>query len=65
MQDSAEFVSAREMAKRLDMGLSTVWAKVHKGQLPKPDLKMGRRCTRWSWQNVLEHLKQMDKGANE
>lgn len=64
MQETQEFVSARQMAKRLDIGLSTVWSKVQRGLLPQPDLKMGKRCTRWNWGNVIAFLEEK-KGGNQ
>lgn len=63
MEKQCEYVSARQLAERLDIGISTVWAKVSKGLLPKPDLKIGARFTRWNWQNIVEHLERQAKGG--
>lgn len=66
MQEYSEFVSAKEMARRLGIGLSTVWNKANKGLLPQPDLKMGKRCTRWNWDNVVAFLQENNgKGGNQ
>lgn len=64
--ETQEYVSAKTAASRLDMGESTFWNKVRIGQLPQPDLKMGARCTRWNWQNVVSFLeRQNSKGAEQ
>lgn len=54
--DPGEYVSIATMAKRLDVGLSTAWRKVHDGFLPPATIKLGSRCSRWRWGDVLEHL---------
>ncbi len=58
MQNTAEYVSAKQLGERLGIGLSTVWSKVKRGQLPPADVKMGERCTRWNWNNVIEFLEE-------
>ena len=49
-------VSAKVGAARLNMGESTWWRMVQRGLLPKPTYRIGLRCTRWSWAEVLAHL---------
>lgn len=56
MENSQEYLSAKVAAARLGIGESTFWNKVKIGQLPQPDVKMGLRCTRWSWQNIVAFL---------
>lgn len=59
-----EYIPIKELAARLHIGESTAWNRVRQGLLPKPDLKMGNRCTRWNWQKVKEFLeRQNGRGA--
>lgn len=59
-----EFLSAKTLACRLGIGQSTLWRMTREGQLPKPDLRLGNRCTRWNWQKVKEFLeRQNGRGA--
>lgn len=60
MENSKEFVSVKTLAKRLDRGVSTVWNDVKRGLLPQPDVRMGQRCTRWDWGNVVAFLERQN-----
>jgi predicted DNA-binding transcriptional regulator AlpA len=55
-----ELLSIRELAKRLSMATSTIWLRIKRGELPGPTHRIGKRCSRWSWQLVLEHLRQYE-----
>jgi len=47
MKDNqAKFLKVTSVASRYEVGVSTVWARVKKGELPTP-YKVGDRCTRW------------------
>jgi len=48
-------LSVRQVAAMLGIGVSTVWAWTQQGRLPKP-LRIGRRCTRWRLDEVLEAI---------
>jgi excisionase family DNA binding protein len=39
-------MTAHEVAKRLRIGVSTVWAMVARGDLPQP-IRLGSGTTRW------------------
>ena len=48
-----EFLSVREVAKRYNVGVSTVWAWVRGGSFPSP-VNLTRGCTRWRMVDLLE-----------
>lgn len=54
-------VSAKDLAKELAVGVSTLWAWVDSSgehfipEFPRP-LKIGRNCTRWRAKDVEEYL---------
>jgi predicted DNA-binding transcriptional regulator AlpA len=52
----AEYLSMKALAARLSMAESTGWARVAAGQLPKPTIKIGKRCSRWLWSDVEAYL---------
>ena len=52
MQESQDFLRAKKLAAKLDCGVSTIWAMVKDGRLPQPHIRLGARCTLWSWQEV-------------
>lgn len=63
VQQESEYLPAKALAARLGMGQSTLWRKVKEEQLPGPDFKLGQRCTRWNWANVVAYLEQRKQGA--
>jgi len=58
------FLSVRDVASMLGIGVSTVWAWVQKGRLPQP-IRLGTRCTRWRLDEVLEAIERMAKEAGD
>lgn len=47
MKDNqSKYLKVTSVADRYEVGVSTVWARVKKGELPSP-YKFGDRCTRW------------------
>jgi predicted DNA-binding transcriptional regulator AlpA len=51
-----EYLSMKALAARLNMAESTGWARVKAGQLPRPSIKIGKRCSRWLWEDVEKFL---------
>ena len=51
------FLSAKNVAIRYGIGVSTVWDWTAKKLLPPPT-RYGKRCTRWSSSDLDEHDQQ-------
>lgn len=56
------FLSAKDVATRYGIGISTVWAWTKEGLLPSP-VKYGDRCTRWSSIDLDNHDKMAKEAA--
>lgn len=48
-------LTVHDLAAILRRSRSGIWAAVARGDLPVPE-RYGRRCTRWRWGDVQEHL---------
>jgi len=59
-----ELISVQELSRRLGIGVSTAWEWTKRGILPQP-IRIGRRCTRWRWDQVLEALEKVAKEAGD
>jgi predicted DNA-binding transcriptional regulator AlpA len=55
----SKFISVKNVAKRYEIGRSTVWHWVTIGKLPKPH-KLGSNTSRWK----IEELDEADKQKN-
>ena len=51
--DQDFLLTAAEVAKRLGIGISTVWAMAARGDLPRP-VKLGIRCSRWRASDIAK-----------
>ena len=60
-KESFYYLSAKEVAQRYSIGISTVWDWASKKLLPPP-IRYGQRCTRWSSADLDKHDQQA-KGA--
>ena len=54
-------LSVKEVAKLLDIGVSTTWKYVARGLLTPPQ-KLGQRCSRFRYGTVLEDVKRLNNG---
>jgi predicted DNA-binding transcriptional regulator AlpA len=61
----SEYLSMKALAARLNMAESTGWARVAAGQLPNPTIRIGKRCSRWKWSDVEEHLDRFTTGSRK
>ena len=52
------YVSVKTLAKLLDQGVSSIYAKVKRGELPPPAVRLSARCVRWNWQAVQDFLRE-------
>lgn len=52
-------LDVKDLAAILRRSVSGTWAAVQRGELPAPE-RYGRRCTRWRWGTVLDHLNQQN-----
>jgi excisionase family DNA binding protein len=58
----SEYVSTKELAKRLKISTRSVFRLLSAGRLPEP-VRIGRRTQRWDWEEVEAFLKgQRKKG---
>jgi len=57
------YLSAKEVAQRYSIGISTVWDWTSKKLLPSP-IRYGQRCTRWSSVDLDKHDQQA-KGTEQ
>ena len=62
-QESVEYVRAKVLAARLNSGESTIWRMVQDGRLPRPTLRLGKRCTLWRWSDVEKALAMQSVGG--
>lgn len=56
------YLSAKGVAVRYDIGISTVWQWAKDGNLPEP-VRFGNRCTRWDESILNEHDKKLEGDA--
>lgn len=56
------FLSAKDVATRYGIGISTVWDWSAKALLPSP-LKFGERCTRWKSTDLDKHDEKIKAGV--
>ena len=57
-----EYLSAKDLAKMLSIGQSTVWQWYGQGKLPQ-NYKISGKCTRWIKSEVLEAVDKMTTRA--
>jgi predicted DNA-binding transcriptional regulator AlpA len=65
MSNDTKFLSATEVALKLGIGVSTVWAMDKRGALPKP-VRLGKRHTRWRLEDIekLPYAQKSDVSCN-
>jgi len=63
MKDNRKYyVSAKAVAERYGIGVSTVWLWTKDGTLPKP-IRFGNRCTRWEESTLDKYDQTVNGGA--
>lgn len=51
--EARPFLTAREVASRYGVAVSSVWRWVREGAMPAP-VKLGQTCTRWRLEDLKE-----------
>lgn len=61
-----QYISVKEVTKKLKIGTSTVWLWVKQGRFPKP-VKIANSCTRWLNSDIETFARGewKEKGNNE
>jgi excisionase family DNA binding protein len=49
-------LTARDLAKKLQVGQRTIWRWVAEGRLPAP-VRISSHCLRWRWEDVDRHFR--------
>ena len=57
------YLSAKDVAARYGIGISTVWAWSANNTLPSPS-RFGKRCTRWESTSLDEHDEKIKESAS-
>ena len=52
-----ELYTVMELARVLKVSERTVWTWVAEGRWPEPDVKVSRKCSRWTRQSVEKFFK--------
>jgi len=52
-----QYLRAKEVAKLLNIGISSVWRHTREGRLPKPK-KISSRTTVWEYSELIEFIQQ-------
>ena len=65
MSNGTKLLSATEVALKLGIGVSTVWAMHKRGDMPEP-VRWGKRRTRWRLEDIerLSYAEKIDVDCN-
>lgn len=50
-----DLLTAREVARRLSIGVRTVWRLVQLGEIPEP-IRFGKRLSRWAREDIEQFV---------